>query len=478
MALTALNVFSVPRYGVDGASLAVLIATTFWSAWLWIAARQHVGFDASILEPLLPVPAGRCPDTRLRVRAVRRTPAGRCTKFRRITRRVSMTREPPPERSAPADGASAVPSGGPRIVPCTRDRMPEIVELLRDDPRPADAVALAESRRYFEQVYFDSPWFDPEIAPLICEDRDGRIEGFLGVVARPMAFEGRPVRVAASSNFFVRSDERQHRNPLVAVRLLKTFFAGPQDLSLADGAGLVSKRIWERCGGSAMPLYSFDWFRPLRPVRGLLELLQAMRARALPFTTVLRLLAGVTDVLGSRVIRGVVAKPLADVSIETLEEGFVPDAVRQLNDVSLRPRYDAKSFAWLLRMGKQRSCNDDVRACVVRDHRRHAIGWFVYFLERDGVAFVLQLLATSDDLGIVLQAAIQDATARGLALLRGAVDPRDLQSYRENECLVYTGRWMLVQSRRPELLEPFRLGTALVTCFDGERWIRGGRWAG
>ena len=102
-----------------------------------------------------------------------------------------MTREPPPERSAPADGASAVPSGGPRIVPCTRDRMPEIVELLRDDPRPADAVALAESRRYFEQVYFDSPWFDPEIAPLICEDRDGRIEGFLGVVARPMAFEGR-----------------------------------------------------------------------------------------------------------------------------------------------------------------------------------------------------------------------------------------------------------------------------------------------
>ena len=56
MALTALNVFPVPRYGVDGASLAVLIATTFWSAWLWIAARQHVGFDALILEPLLPVP--------------------------------------------------------------------------------------------------------------------------------------------------------------------------------------------------------------------------------------------------------------------------------------------------------------------------------------------------------------------------------------------------------------------------------------
>jgi len=389
-----------------------------------------------------------------------------------------MTREPPPQRSAPADGAGAAPGSGPKIVPCTRDRMPEIVELLRDDPRSGAAVALAESRRYFEQVYFDHPWFDPEIAPLICEDRDGRIEGFLGVVARPMELEGRLVRVAASSNFFVRPDARQHRNPLIAVRLLKTFFGGPQDLSLADGAGVVSKRIWERCGGSAMPLYSFDWFRPLRPVRGLLELLAAMRARALPFTTALRLLGGVTDVVGSRVIRGLVAKPVADVSTETLQAGFVPVALEQMNELSLKPRYDANSFAWLLRMSRQRSCNDDVRACVVRDHRRDAIGWFVYVLERDGVAFVLQLLATSGNLGIVLQAAIQDATACGLALLRGAVDPRDLQSYRENECLVYTGRWMLVQSRRPELLEPFRLGTALVTCLDGERWIRGGRWAG
>ena len=54
--LAGLNALLVPRLGMDGASVAVIIAVSFWSAWLWIAARQHVGFDASILAPVLPVP--------------------------------------------------------------------------------------------------------------------------------------------------------------------------------------------------------------------------------------------------------------------------------------------------------------------------------------------------------------------------------------------------------------------------------------
>ena len=54
--LAALNAILVPRFGLEGASFAVLIATAFWSAWLWLAARQHVGFDVSIFAPMLPVP--------------------------------------------------------------------------------------------------------------------------------------------------------------------------------------------------------------------------------------------------------------------------------------------------------------------------------------------------------------------------------------------------------------------------------------
>jgi O-antigen/teichoic acid export membrane protein len=54
--LASLNALLVPRFGLEGASVAVLIATAFWSAWLWLAARQHVGFDASIFASMLPMP--------------------------------------------------------------------------------------------------------------------------------------------------------------------------------------------------------------------------------------------------------------------------------------------------------------------------------------------------------------------------------------------------------------------------------------
>jgi O-antigen/teichoic acid export membrane protein len=54
--LAGLNAILVPRFGLEGASLAVLLATAFWSAWLWLAARRHMGFDVSIFAPVLPLP--------------------------------------------------------------------------------------------------------------------------------------------------------------------------------------------------------------------------------------------------------------------------------------------------------------------------------------------------------------------------------------------------------------------------------------
>ena len=57
--LAVLNAMLVPRHGVAGASVALLIAMSFWSAWLWMAARQHVGLDASILAGVLPRPRRR-----------------------------------------------------------------------------------------------------------------------------------------------------------------------------------------------------------------------------------------------------------------------------------------------------------------------------------------------------------------------------------------------------------------------------------
>jgi hypothetical protein len=356
-----------------------------------------------------------------------------------------------------------------RILPCTREHIPRVVELLAEGGGRSGAEGLAEMARYIEEVYFESPWHDPDVCSLVCEDGGGRIDGFLGVTARPMVLDGQPVRVAASSNYRVRGGDGQAapRNPLIAMRLVKRFFEGPQDLSVANGANPLSKKMWEGCGGLSVPLYSLDWFRLIRPTRGLLELAAVSRTR--PWPRGLRPLTDVADLLGgSRLARDDRA---ATHVLEALDPASVVDHLARAPGFDLKPRYDAASFTWLLERCREKAIGGRLRAMAVQDQGR-PLGWFVYYEKRERVGEVVQMVAAEGRLETVLRAAIDDAATQGLALLRGDVDARDLQAYRDALCLLNTGRWMLVHSRRQAITDTFMRGSALVSGLDGERWIR------
>jgi hypothetical protein len=355
-----------------------------------------------------------------------------------------------------------------QVLPCTREHIPGVVALLTEGGAPdgADPDALAG---YLQDVYLDNPWSDPELPSLVCVD-GGRIGGFLGVVARPMLHGGQPVRAAAASNFRVRGGPAAARNPLIAMRLLKRFFAGPQDLSVANGANPLSKKIWEGCGGISLPLYSLDWFGLIRPARGLLEL--AAGSRTSPWPRGLRPLADAADlVAGNRLARRTDARGAAPV-VAALDPQSAVDGLARAPDFDLVPRYDASSFAWLLARCRAKAIGGRLRAMAVREPHGRELGWFVYYEKRARVGEVLQLIASEGRLEAVLRAALADAAAQGLALLRGDVDARDLQAYRDALCLLNTGRWMLVHSRRPAIVDSFRRGSALFSGLDGERWIR------
>jgi hypothetical protein len=363
-----------------------------------------------------------------------------------------------------------------KILPCTREHIPDVVELLTGGgPRrgPGGRTALC---RYLEEVYFDNPWYDPELTSLVFEDGSGRINGFLGVLARPMVLrDSEPIRAAASSNFRVRGADGQAgpRHPFAAIALLKRFFEGPQDLSVANGANRLSKKIWEACGGVSLPLYSLDWLRVIRPARAVLELAAGQRSRPLPRG--LRLLADTVDLgAGNWLIRRALPdRGGADYELHELDAASVIDGVAHARGLDLKPRYDADSLAWLLELGRRKAVGGRSRAIMVREQdQQRAVGWFVYYQKRERVGEVLQLVAADGQLETVLRAAIRDAAAQGLALLRGDVYARDLQIYRNVFCLLNTGRWMLVHSRRPALVETFVRGRALFTGLDGERWIK------
>src|SRR5262245_47665860 len=164
-----------------------------------------------------------------------------------------------------------------QIRPFVRDDIPQVTDLHRQvfgvrgnlarKPSPELIQAYAD---HFEEIFFRNPWYDEALPSLVYQEPKGRILGFLGVMPRPMLFNGRLIEAALGSQFIVAPDSRP-----VGVALLRAFFAGPQELSLTDEANSVSRKLWEKIGGTITMSYSVHWMRPLRPCRYAVSLLSS-----------------------------------------------------------------------------------------------------------------------------------------------------------------------------------------------------------
>ena len=108
----------------------------------------------------------------------------------------------------------------------TDEDIPQVARLHRRVfPRDDQGSAELDSYRdYFARVFFANPSRDAAIPSLVYQEADGRIVGFLGVAVRTMRMNGHRLRAAVSSQFIV---DPGGRASLVAVRLAKTFLAGP-----------------------------------------------------------------------------------------------------------------------------------------------------------------------------------------------------------------------------------------------------------
>src|SRR5262249_8440498 len=178
------------------------------------------------------------------------------------------------------------------VRPFTKKDIPQVIELFQKVffNNGQKAPSLPKLEAYFEEMFFHNPWTrggttewtgegteesaeestEEKITSLVYEASDSAIIGFIGIIPRRMLLHGRPIRAATSMHFMV---EPGSRSTLAGVQLLKTFFSGPQDLSLTDSGGAVGRKIWEGLGGATALAYSINWMRLLRPSRYVLRLL-------------------------------------------------------------------------------------------------------------------------------------------------------------------------------------------------------------
>ena len=326
--------------------------------------------------------------------------------------------------------------------------------------------STAELAAYIRQMFCDHPWRDDDIPSWVaCEE--GKPVGFLAVMPRPMMHGKQPIRAAVGCQFLVHPARRQS---LVAVQLLRSFFQGPQDISLADGANILSARMWEPMGGAVSPVHSLSWIRVLRPAEGALWLARSRSPWLRSMGRIGNSLAALVDTCAMRAAPFQYKPQLVeqDLDARSLHAALSEHTAH----FALRPQYDLPSLEWLLDQAAAKKRHGQLQARMLRDPNGKVAGWFLYYLDA-GISRVLQLAARPDRVRPVLEHLFHHATERGTVALEGRMDPRFAAELGKMHCFFRNcGELTLVHSRNPSLLAPLSLGNAFFTRLEGEWWLR------
>jgi hypothetical protein len=349
-----------------------------------------------------------------------------------------------------------------------RDDVPDAASLFERLSRSGSPVPPAPLVSFLERHCFDAPWVDPELPSLVAQGRDGRMVGFVASHPRRMRLDGRPLRIACSGPMVADPD-----HPGTGVLLTRAYRAGPQDITLTDGASDSMHQIWTTLRGWARPAASFQWQRTLRP-GGALAMFMRDLGRPLPRPATRALAAADGPVrrvpaVGRRLrapgAGELTAEPL---TVEALLEQMAGAGRRW----RLYPDYDEPYLRWLF---AELDTVVPVRGRVVRHLVRNAagrvLGWYVYFLSTAGTSQVQQVAATGSDAGPVLDHLIAHADAHGASAVAGRLEPSLVAAVRRRRCTIRQTTWSLVHAEDSRVLGLLDSPEALLSRLDGEWWM-------
>ncbi len=363
-----------------------------------------------------------------------------------------------------------IPNRVKPIRPFTKEDIPQVADmfqrLLLADSQGRRLLSHAALPGYFEEIFFRNPWYDEELPSLVYQSSVGKIVGFLGVTPRPMLLQGRPIRVAISFHFMV---EPESRASLAGVQLLKTFFSGPQDLSLTDGAGEVGRKVWEGVGGTTALLYSQRWTRILRPSQFAVSRI----GKRTPFSRFARLLSPfcyLSDAAAALMLPQFFSSLASQCSEKELDAETLLACLPQFSMTrALRPIYDDYSLRWLLKHAEQMDYYGTLKKVLVCDRHGDVIGWYLYYLKPGKTSTVLQLAARKNSFNEILDHLFDHARRHGAVSLIGRQEPQYLQELTDKYCLFHRiGSWTLIHSNNSELLHVIQRGDAFLTGLEGE----------
>jgi hypothetical protein len=306
----------------------------------------------------------------------------------------------------------------------------------------------------------------PQLHSLVYEDRRDGIIGFLGVKPQPMRMRETSIQAAVSSQFVV---DARFRSTMAGIQLLRTFLAGPQDLSIADEASPHSQSLWRGLGGSTASFQSISWARVLRPAQ-----FWNSRMDGQPSSRLWNAMMKPALRLGDRLLTAMPGNPFHLLPTgEFASDPSMDELLSCIREVSLRrtlrPVYEFRSFERMLSTLDGYRKYGPLRIRAIRNSRGKIEGWFIYHAKHGGLGEVLQVGATESAQGRILDQLFLDAWQQGVAALSGRLQEDLLEDLRRRKCLFHhRGYWTLVHSRNREILDIIHRGDAWLTRLEGE----------
>jgi Acetyltransferase (GNAT) family len=283
-----------------------------------------------------------------------------------------------------------------------------------------------------------------------------------------MVFRGEIIRSATLSTFMV---HQEHRGRGIGRELLAHYLDGPQDFSWSDVANMPTRRLWHSLGGRTAWMQNVSWHRPIRPLRSASaqwNLNAAGKVARLGF----RPLAFVLDVIATRLsfLPSHVPTPVG--TSEALSpKALAKNAPEILADYALRPVYTTVEIEGLIRHLEAKPLGSLYQA-LIRGMDGRIAGWFIYFVNPRGTSQVVQIAARQGATATVFDHLVHHAWKHGVVALTGRVDAQ-LLSHLQSQALRLAREdpWVLVHSRRTDVLDAIQGGEAFLSRLEGEWWL-------
>lgn len=353
--------------------------------------------------------------------------------------------------------------------------IPAVAALFQRTFRDGRKPPPAALETYLRQLYLDGPVCDPEVASLVHVAGEGGISGFVGVNLLPMRHGSRRLRAAICGSLMV--DPRAN-DPMAGARLLRAFLAGPQDISFSETANALSAQMWTKLRGVALPQYSLDWLRVIRPSGFVLDLasrrIEAARrlgplARGLDRHLRGRMQenelrwSGVPEAWSSKA-----GLKVADID----GAGFAALLEPLTRQFSLRPDWNEEQLAYLVAEAARKPDYGEAAFASVSSAGGAPVGAFLYHVQPGRIARVLQILALPGQAGPVIDCLIGHAAQRGASGLRGRTQPALLAAMLGRRIAFTQPAATVVHARDPELVDLFVTAQGFFNGLAGEHWNR------